>query len=124
MTEEIFQEYHRCKERKALAAVSTDQGVEEDAKDSTSPSDFQAGLSKPRQDGIVIQLVCQSMTPMILRVRPNTDIAKIMAGFKKTKEVDAEKTCWLVFDGERLNPDSTVEDVGLEHEDTVEVHLR
>ena len=124
MTEEIFQEYHRCKERKALAAVSTNQGVEADTNDSASPSDSQAGLSKPRQDGIVIQLVCQAMTPMILRVRPNTEIAKIMAGFKKTKEVDAGKTCWLVFDGERLDPNSTVEDVGLEHEDTVEVHLR
>jgi hypothetical protein len=61
---------------------------------------------------------------MNLRVRPHTSIGKMMQGFAATRKLDEGKTAWLVFDGERLDPGSTVKDVGLEDEDEVEVHIR
>jgi len=81
--------------------------------------------SDPNQKGaLVIRLTCQEHEPMLLRVRPHTSISKIMLGFQKTMKVEEGKTCWLVFDGDRLDPRATVEEVGFEDEDTVEVYLR
>ena len=38
--------------------------------------------------------------------------------------IDKGKVCWLVFDGNRLEPNSTVKDADLEEDDVVEVHIR
>jgi len=73
----------------------------------------------------VYQIVmnAQGLEALTLKVRPSTPIAKMMAGFKKVRNVDAEKACWLVFDGERLDPDKFVKDTEIEDGDAVEVHF-
>lgn len=78
----------------------------------------------PQKAAYTIVMNAQGLEAMHLRVRPNTSIERMMAAFKKMREVDPEKTCWLVFDGERLEPESTVEDTEIEDGDAVEVHIR
>jgi hypothetical protein len=88
----------------------------------------QAEEQAPTQsDGaIIIRLVSNNkdLEPMQLRVRPQTTIGKIMRGYAATRNVDEGKTPWLIFDGERLEPEMTVEDVGFEDEEQVEVSIR
>ena len=35
-----------------------------------------------------------------------------------------DNQCWLIWEGERLEPDQSVEEVGLEEGDVIEVHPR
>jgi Ubiquitin-2 like Rad60 SUMO-like len=66
----------------------------------------------------------QGLEALHLKVRPSTPIAKMMAAFKKMQKVDLDKTCWLVHDGDRLEPGTTVGDTEIEDGDAVEVHVR
>ncbi len=115
MTPEIYEDKQRQKEREQQAQAQQDEEHEEDEAPTPAPADDGA---------IVIRLVAQNLEPMQLRVRPHTTMAKIMRGFAATRKVDEGKTPWLIFDGERLDPEQTVEDVGLEDEDGVEVSIR
>lgn len=134
MTEETYREYLRKQERKAAAAnrethIGIDEGDDGDGNEDGGHVSRDAGLpagdgAAPSDNKITIQLVSRGLSPMFLRVRPDTTIGAIMAGFKKMKGLGPDKTPWLTFDGERLDPTLTVTEVQLEHEDTVEVHVR
>jgi hypothetical protein len=115
MTPELYEEKQRQREREQQAQTQQDEEHEE----------VEAATPAPADDGaIVIRLVAQNLEPMQLRVRPHTTMAKVMRGFAAMRKVDEGKTAWLIFDGERLDPDRTVEDVELEDEDEVEVSIR
>jgi hypothetical protein len=47
-----------------------------------------------------------------------------MAGFKKIRDIVQEKTCWLIFDGERLDPETKIADTEIEDGDVVDVQIR
>jgi Ubiquitin-2 like Rad60 SUMO-like len=78
----------------------------------------------PKEAQYTVVMNAQGLEALHLRVRPNTAISKMMAAFKKMRNLDPGKTCWLVFDGDRLEPDSTVADTEIEDGDAVEVHVR
>lgn len=78
----------------------------------------------PSESKIIISLQARDMDPFRLSVRPSTPIFKIMAGFQKQMGIEEGKVCWLVFDGNRLEPNSTVQDAEIEEDDVVEVHIR
>ncbi|KAH0842329.1 hypothetical protein AYO21_00053 [Fonsecaea monophora] len=102
------------------------EGREHDTEAARAPLRTAAAAAVAERDkgAIVIRLVSKDLEPMQLRVRPNTTIGKIMRGFAATRKVDEAKTPWLIFDGERLDKESTVEEVGFEDEDEVEVSIR
>ncbi|KAK5321873.1 hypothetical protein LTR93_006111 [Exophiala xenobiotica] len=115
MTPELYEEKQRQREREQQAQTQQDEEHEE----------VEAATPAPADDGaIVIRLVAQNLEPMQLRVRPHTTMAKVMRGFAAMRKVDEGKTAWLIFDGERLDPERTVGDVELEDEDEVEVSIR
>ena len=120
MTEEIYQERKKAKERqKAAEAKSENQSEAEDEQEAPDPP-----LEQPKRDGIVIRLTSQGLEPMPLRVRPHTSIRKIMHAFQGQRGVAKEKTCWLVFDGDKLDQEISVEDAGFEEGDEIEVYPR
>ncbi|KIW17467.1 hypothetical protein PV08_04661 [Exophiala spinifera] len=115
MTPELYEEQQRQKAREQ--SQSQREQEQEDEEHTATPA--------PESDGsIVIRLVAQNLEPMQLRVRPHTTIAKITRGFVATRKIDEGKTAYLIFDGERLDPEKTVEDIELEDEDEVEVSIR
>ncbi len=73
---------------------------------------------------MVIRLVGKAHEPLSLRVRPHTTVDKIIRGFRAVHKIDPAKNVVLSFDGDPLDPDSTVAEVGLEDEDEVEVRIR
>lgn len=117
MTEEIYQERLQAKERKLAAETN---GEDDSKTEAASPP----ATDRPKKDGIVIKLTSQDLDPMPLRVRPNTSIKKIMMAFQQQRGIDKEKTCWLVFDGEKLEKEISVVDAGFEDGDEIEVYPR
>lgn len=120
MTPELFDERQREKERKALQSDSDDDDYDNDEREAAAREEEEEKL----KGSIIIRLVSQVLEPMNLRVRPHTSVGKMMQGFAATRQLEEGKTAWLVFDGERLEPESTVEDIGLEDQDEIEVHVR
>ena len=120
MTEEIYQERRKARELQRAAKANSEDRVEEEEVDATPESPPE----QPKKDGIVIRLTSQGLEAMPLRVRPHTSIAKIMRAFQGQRKVAPEKTCWLIFDGDRLEPEISVEQAGFEEGDEVEVHPR
>ncbi|KIW26185.1 uncharacterized protein PV07_09299 [Cladophialophora immunda] len=144
MTPEIYEQRLRDKERRQqrqrpqISSTAAADGEDEDgdpeeqededaanAAAAASETPAAAAAAAERDKGaIVIRLVSKDLEPMQLRVRPHTTIGKIMRGYAATRKVDEAKTPWLIFDGERLDAESTVEEVGFEDEDEVEVSIR
>lgn len=121
-TDEIYQEKQQQKERRGQRMDASASEADEDT--STAPKNREAQAEEKDKGAVVIKLVSRDFDSMQLRVRPHTTIGKIMRGFAATKNVEEGKTPWLIFDGERLDPEQTVEEVGFEEEDEVEVSIR
>lgn len=58
-----------------------------------------------------------------LIVKPNTTIQKIITAFCSGRDVPEGKSVSLYFDGDKLDPESVVEETELDNMDTVEVHI-
>jgi len=77
-----------------------------------------------QKPGVVIHLTSRdkSILPFLnLRVRPDTTVARIISGYKRKVSVDPARLIYLVFDGDKLEDGMTVEGIGFESEDVVEV---
>jgi len=131
MTQEIFDARQLAKERKAQGSGDhvghENDGDSDDAyyrEQEAARERAEREAEEKMKDTIVVRLVSQTSEPMNLRVRPHTSVRKMMQGFAATKGLEEGKTAWLIFDGDRLDPKMTVEDLGLEDDDEIEVHIR
>jgi hypothetical protein len=114
VTEDILTERKRLKEKEdGLADASNgDEGL---------PLG-EAGESRPQKEpDVQLMLNSPGLESVALKVRSTT---LVMAGFKKIRHVDQEKTCWLIFDGERLHPETRICDTEIEDGDVVDVQIR
>jgi hypothetical protein len=73
-----------------------------------------------------IKLIMQAkgMEPVKLQVTSRTTIGKLAGVFRAQRDVPHGKEITLHFDGEKLDPQSTVKDADLEPMDSVEVHIQ
>jgi Ubiquitin-2 like Rad60 SUMO-like len=117
VTEDILIERKKLKDRKdQLADVSN--GHEE-------MSSEEAGKPQPQKEpDVQLMLNSPGLESVLLKVRPTTLVSKVMAGFKKIRDIEQEKTCWLIFDGERLDPETKIADTEIEDGDVVDVQIR
>ena len=117
VTEDILMERKRLKDKEDQRSDTFDG-------DGEGPGD-KAGEPQPLKE-LDVQLMLNSpgLEPVLLKVRPNTLVGKVMAGFKKIRQVEKGKTCWLIFDGERLDPDTRICDTEIEDGDAVDVQIR
>lgn len=80
-------------------------------------------VPQPRK-GIVIRLKSNNekeLPSMALRVHPDTTVTKIVRGYKSRMKVASEIDVYLMFEGERLEGEQLVGDIGFEDEDCVDV---
>ncbi|KAF2766012.1 hypothetical protein EJ03DRAFT_377350 [Teratosphaeria nubilosa] len=61
--------------------------------------------------------------PYKLSVKPSSKIAKIIHACRTYFGAQEGQSVSLEFDGERINPDSLVQDTEIEDEDTIDVHI-
>lgn len=123
MTHEIFEQRQRDKEKRARRQEGIETSDDDEAE---AEGDHEAAAREEEKlrTSIRIRLVARDLDPLTLNVRPHTSIGKIVQGYGVQMGLDKATTAWLVFDGERLDPESTAEDVGFENEDEIEVHIR
>ncbi len=117
VTEEILAERKRAREKAEQSRDMTDDDEEQLDEEGGKPE-------QPKEPEYQLQLKSLGLEPFYLKVRASTLVSKIMAGFKKIRQVEHGKTCWLVFDGERLDPDSKIGDTEIEDGDVVDVQIR
>ncbi|KAH8815172.1 ubiquitin-2 like Rad60 SUMO-like-domain-containing protein [Xylogone sp. PMI_703] len=79
---------------------------------------------KPQERKIRIIMTPREMEPYKLMVKPTTTIGRMILAFAKMRSVPSDKEISIFFDGDKLDPDSTVEDTDLDDMDTVEVHIK
>ena len=117
MTQEIYDERQKAAQRKAASKAAGEDAYSEMAMPEAAPVEV-----APKKEGIVLRLVCKDLEPFPLRVRPNTSVAKIMKAFSHQRMTDKTMECHLFWDGDRLDPAQSAEEVGFENNDEVEVH--
>ena len=117
VTEDILTERKRLKDMEDQRADTFNgdgEGLGEEAGEPQSP----------KEPDVQLMLNSPGLEPVLLRVRPNTLVGKVMAGFKKIRQIEQGKICWLIFDGERLDPDTRICDTEIEDGDAVDVQIR
>jgi hypothetical protein len=123
-TKEIFEAKIAAKEKREREADTNASTEDESNEADAGGGSGSAAVAAQKEPSLKIRLVAKNLEPMQLVVRPSTQIERIMRGFAKTRDVEQGQTAWLIFEGERLDPHSTVEEVGFEDEDEVEVSIR
>jgi hypothetical protein len=117
VTEDILTEREKLKGREDLLADASNgrEGM----------SGEEAGEPQPQKEpDVQLMLNSPGLESVLLKVRPTTLVSKIMAGFKKIRDIEQGKTCWLIFDGERLDPETRIADTEIEDGDVVDVQIR
>ncbi|RFU24490.1 hypothetical protein B7463_g11847, partial [Scytalidium lignicola] len=79
---------------------------------------------KSEEQKIRIIMTPREMEPYKLMVKPTTSIAKLILAFTRARGIPGSKTVSIFFDGDQLDPQSTVKDTDLNDMDTVEVHVK
>ncbi|KAF2842726.1 hypothetical protein M501DRAFT_1012126 [Patellaria atrata CBS 101060] len=77
---------------------------------------------KPK--GIRLYLKSRGYKDFKLMVKPDTTFASIANAFRKEFSVQDGKEVFLMFDGERLDPDMMMQDSEVDDTDSIEVHVK
>ncbi|WFC98065.1 hypothetical protein MYAM1_000787 [Malassezia yamatoensis] len=79
--------------------------------------------AEPDEDSMTIVLRAAKGDPILVKVRPTTKIATILTYFRDNRQLSPgeESAIFLSFEGERLAPHSTVQEVEIENDDQLEV---
>ncbi|POS88217.1 hypothetical protein EPUL_000797 [Erysiphe pulchra] len=113
-----------------LEAWTEDTLRAKEEKDSENRGNESENESKPDIDNDPICkliLKAKDMEPWKILVRPTTTVSKMIEAFRKAKAIPESTKISLHFDGDLLDPKSTIEDTELgdvENVDTVEVYLK
>lgn len=111
MTEELFEKAKLAKANGYSAGANGDEGNEEE-------------VQEPEPQGSRIILKRPGAEDWKLIVKPSTFIAKIIASYARNMQDAAGKEVTLIFDGEKLDPESRVEDTDIDDMDIIDVVLR
>jgi hypothetical protein len=114
MNAEIWEHRRAQKEREEAEAAAEQDGKEFAPEKAVKPSE-------PR---LIIKLRAEGREEKSIRVKPSTKIGMIMqCCAKQLMKVEEGEVCWLSFDGERLEPNRTVQDAEIENGDMLEVTI-
>lgn len=133
VTDEIFELRQQQKERERKRLENEDYPLDHEQANPATPDptttsqQVDAQQSTTRGPGTVIQLRSndeRSLPSMHLRVRSDTKVEKIIRGYKKRMGVDPSINIYLIFDGDKLEDDQIVENIGFEDGDSVDIRSK
>ena len=91
----------------------------------SQPDQQFADIENKKQDVLIkVVLKCPGLVDYGTRVSKKTQVSQIIASFKEAQRVPTEKQVYLLFDGDRLDPDSCLVDYDIADLDLVDVILR
>lgn len=73
---------------------------------------------------IRVTLRCPGLEEHKVKVKPSTSISRLIASFRDTRSVSPEREVHLIFDGDRLDPASSLAAYDIADLDLIEVQLR
>ncbi|KAH7034851.1 ubiquitin-2 like Rad60 SUMO-like-domain-containing protein [Microdochium trichocladiopsis] len=140
-TREQFEEYEQAKEYQRLRALGE---IDDDDFASSFPSTAAGGGASQSQNPglraeslarheeaeaaeekkIRITLKPKQLAPKTLTVKPSTNVAMLIKVFCRMSELPTDTRIEIHWDGEVLDPETTVEEAEIEDMDSVEVHLK
>jgi hypothetical protein len=117
-TEEIFADYKKKKaaERKRLALNPLDEEEDEEP-------EIEELIAVDEVQKLRIILKSRDKKETKLVVSPNHLISKLIGAFRSQNKLGQEVEISLHFDGEKLDPASTVADADVEDMNTIDVHV-
>ncbi|RYP60574.1 hypothetical protein DL769_008062 [Monosporascus sp. CRB-8-3] len=122
-TPELYEEFLHERELERMRARGEwlpdddpDGGVAGEGKVSEEP--------EQEETKIRLSLKARDMDPANVQVRPSTTISMLSIVFKRLKRLPADKVVELRWDGEVLDPSTTVEDAEIEDMDSIEVYVK
>lgn len=124
-TPDLWDEHQREQERERRRMMGELDDEDDDdlrghaAEQETTP----APAAKPVPQ-IKLTLKSRDMGSEDLKVPANIGIHMLIKAFQRRNTIPPGKTAQIVWDGEVLDPTSTVEDAGMENGDSVEVHIK
>ncbi|TQN73626.1 Protein ESC2 [Colletotrichum shisoi] len=123
-TRELWEEHERQearRRRRDIGEYSDDEG-------SGNGGNERRGISPAVEQGaekkIKVLLKTKTDEPLKTSVRPSTTVGTIMALFRKMRGLAADAPISLMFDGDELEEDMTVEDADIGDMETIEVYIR
>jgi hypothetical protein len=81
-------------------------------------------VEKAIEQKIRLVMTAKGMEVVKLCVKPTTVIGKMAGAFRDQRKIPIGKEIVLYFDGDKIDPESTVEEAELADMDNVEVHIR
>lgn len=96
----------------------------------TQPPERGTTLPEPeleisQQESLIrINLKCPGFEDHKVKAKPNTRILRLMSSFRDARDISSERQIHLIFDGERLDPESCISDHDIADLDLVEVQLK
>ncbi|KZL88205.1 hypothetical protein CI238_01215 [Colletotrichum incanum] len=121
-TRELWEEHERQEARRRrhdLGEYSDDEGGGDGGHEGGTPAVEQEAEKK-----IKVLLKTKTDEPLKTSVRPSTTIGTIMELFRKMRGLAADAPISLMFDGDELEEDMTVEDADIGDMETIEVYIR
>ncbi|DAA75187.1 TPA_exp: Uncharacterized protein A8136_1938 [Trichophyton benhamiae CBS 112371] len=113
MTEEMLEE-----RRRAAATAQQDNSEEES-------EDEQPKAREPADTDLVrITLKNPDLDDFRIKVRPSTQIGNILKKFRQVKEIPEHISVSLYFDGDKLDPDTLIEDNDIDDMDCIDVIMK
>lgn len=141
-TQSLYEEYLRRRERerrRARGELVSDDDDDGDGGDGEGGNEGgEAGVvagaggrprhrtasKEPPEKLVKIILKARGMDPENVKARPSTAIATLALVFKRLKKLGPDANVELHWDGEVLDPSSTIEDAEIEDMDSIEVHIK
>ncbi|EZF31899.1 hypothetical protein H109_04507 [Trichophyton interdigitale MR816] len=113
MTEEMLEERRRA--ATTIQQDNNEEKSEEEQPKAQEPADT---------DLLRITLKNPDLDDLRIKVRPSTQIGNILKKFRQVKEIPEHKSVSLYFDGEKLDPDTLIEDNAIDDMDCIDVIMK
>lgn len=118
MTDEILQEYTKAKRRVNIVEEEENPEAGDAAATEVPP------VQQNKESQVRIILKAKRFEDFKLIVKPSILISKIVNAFRSEKKVARDKEVFLLFDGDRLDPQTKVEETELSDMDYVDVYVK
>ena len=87
-------------------------------------SEEEPEVTEPTVEKIKLCMKAKGMEPVKLQVKGSTTFQKMASAFRESRGIPEGSDIELYFDGEKLDPESKMEDTEIEDRDIVDVHIR
>jgi hypothetical protein len=110
-TPELFEAHRQQRARHLSADLEHEDQPEEANKEDAEPN-------------LKIIMKSKGLEEVRMTVKPSTAVSRMIGVFRQQRNIGEEKDVTLVFDGDRLNPQSSVADNDLADMDNIDVHIK